>query len=441
MTEPKRPRRGSRSLRQILSATVLATAALTTWAACSTKPTEIVAGVTTQLQVPKYLKTVGIAVQLGGRLVFCEAYPVYDGSVTLPSTIGVVPAEGDSPTEPVTVQILGFRTEQSQFANDCIANIPDVGDDEDGDGTPEVMVVRRRRLPYDPDRIVYLPMPLRESCAEVRCGDDETCLGGVCEPADVDPATLEDYDDSFVFGNTNTCFDPSRCLPEQALVPALLEDEAKCTYRVPWPMDAPAPTPGDMNVRIVYDTFGTEILDLDPIEGFIMPDPQDPLLIQLAPNMCEGVVKKGRMLAIQAAPLCPAKRPLQPICDGALSAIVQAQNAVVGGGQESLCTQASLLVPTESALYVLMDRSQSMSEFYGPDGLNVAINTPLENPIAKETRVGLSPLPATSCDAENQFATNLLVPFGKVDAVRAPIGSFLGDPMLQADAPLHLEAA
>ena len=52
------------------------------FAGCTSQPTEIVSGVTTQLQVPKFLQSVGVVVQLGGRLVFCESYDVVDGTVT-----------------------------------------------------------------------------------------------------------------------------------------------------------------------------------------------------------------------------------------------------------------------------------------------------------------------------------------------------------------------
>jgi hypothetical protein len=61
------------------------------WLACaSTDPTEIVGGVTTQIKVPDYLRSVGLTVQVGGEVKFCDAYPVTDGVTSLPATLGVL---------------------------------------------------------------------------------------------------------------------------------------------------------------------------------------------------------------------------------------------------------------------------------------------------------------------------------------------------------------
>ncbi|HHH31094.1 MAG TPA: hypothetical protein ENK57_22485, partial [Polyangiaceae bacterium] len=264
MPNPKRLRPAL--IHRALAAATMVSVAAAAFAGCTSQPTEIVGGVTTQLQVPKFLQSVGVVVQLGGRLIFCESYDVVDGTVTLPSTLGVVPQEtGDaSPTDPVTIQILGFRTPQAAFSSDCVASIPDVGEQE-------VFVVRRRRLPYVDDRIVYLPMPLRESCSNVDCADDETCIGSLCESMDIDPNELEDYRDDFVFGTSNTCFNASVCADDGAMAPTYVTDAGNCTFRTVWPDDAPQPGPGMLNVRIVYDSFASEILDLDDEEGFVFP--------------------------------------------------------------------------------------------------------------------------------------------------------------------------
>ena len=85
------------------------------WARKLMADTEIVAGMTTQMQVPKELKSVGVVVSLGGQLIFCQSYPVADGSVRLPSTLGVAPQEDrEGVIEPVTVSVLGFRTLQGE---------------------------------------------------------------------------------------------------------------------------------------------------------------------------------------------------------------------------------------------------------------------------------------------------------------------------------------
>ena len=422
-------------VRQVLAGAIMLSVSAAGFAGCTSKPTEIVSGVTTQLQVPKFLQSVGVVVQLGGRLIFCESYDVVDGTVTLPSTLGTVPQEnGDaSPSDPVTIQILGFRTPQAAFSSDCVASIPDVGEQE-------VFVVRRRRLPYVDDRILYLPMPLRESCSDVDCPDDQTCIGSLCESMDVDPGTLQDYRDDYVFGNTNTCFNASLCADDKALVPTYIVDEDTCTFRTAWPDDAPQPGPGMLNVRIIYDSFAAEILDLDAKEGFVFPDVNDPLTFRLASNMCEGAYKNGRIIAVQASPLCSAKTPLQPICADDLAEILDGSNRVAGS-DVNLCTLAAALEQTESALYVLLDAGQPMAQYFGPDGFAFAVETPLESPIAARTRVGFATVPAASCAADNDYLTPT-IGFANVDAVREPIGEFLLDTNnLVAGDDINLESA
>jgi hypothetical protein len=424
-------------VRRALAASLLLGLSATAYAGCRNTPTEIVAGVTTQLQVPKFLSSVGVTVQIGGRVVFCQSYDVVNGVANLPSTIGTIPNDqtDGAPTEPVTIQILGFRQHQDSFSSDCLTSIPDVGQQE-------VFVVRRQRMPYVPDRILYMPMPLKESCSNVDCADDETCIGSICESMDVDSSALQDYRDEFVFGDANTCFSSEQCMPEQALVPALIQDDKNCTFRVPWPDEAPAPSAGDLNVRIVYDTFATEILDLDAKEGFVFPDDKDPLTFRLASNMCEGLYKQGRIIAIQAAALCPAKRALQPICSDDLTKILSGDTNVAGG-PVNLCTQGTALSQTESALYILMDSSQAMVEFFGPQGLAVAVNTPLENPIAARTRIAFASMPAANCAADADYVNSPAVPFGVVADVREPIGEFLGNVgnVLAGNPDINLEPA
>lgn len=418
-----------------LAAALLAAGALGAWAGCTSKPTEIVSGVSTQIQVPRYLQSVGVIVQSGGRLVFCQSYPVFDGTVTLPSTLGAVPQEEEK-LEPLTVHIIGLREFSPEFDSDCVTRIPE-------DGEAEVLVIRRRRMPYVTDRILYLPMPLRESCSEMDCDDaTETCIGGKCEPMDIDSTVLEDYKDEYVFGNTSTCFSIAQCLPQALTVPAALTDPTNCTFRALWPPEAPAAEPGYINVRIVYDSFGTEVLDLDAKEGFVIPDPNDPLTFRLADNMCEAVYKTGRILAVSASPLCPAKPPLQPICDTDLPAILSGEGIL--GNLDPICTLGKL-TQTESALYVLMERSASMEDFFGEQGLKFALETPLQNPIAARTKLAFDfavPAMTGNCPVDTNYQTPT-IGFDIVDTVREPIGNALADQsgLPTANDPLFLDAA
>jgi hypothetical protein len=425
------------------AAAIMASSAAVGFSGCSTTPTEIVAGMTTQIQVPKHLKSVGVVVQLGGRLIFCQAYDVADGVVNLPSTLGVVPQEGrdEIPLEPVTVSVLGFNTRQGEkFNNDCVVNIPDADADE-------VLVVRRRRLPYISERIVFLPMPLKESCLSVACASDETCVGGVCEPDLLGENDVVDYNDSLIFGNTNTCFDPAICLADGVTLPAVLTDPASCTFRYPvTPGGTPPSLPAfGLNVEVIYQSGGTEILDLDPKEGFVFPDPNDPLTFQLAPNLCASNYALGKIVAVRAAPGCAAKQPLQPICDAALAGIQAGLRAPSSSAVQALCP-AGDLTATESALYVLMDRSASMADLYGPQGLQFAVETPLKNPVAARTRMAFSFLPADAGDcaspATNAYASPTFG-FDDVDDVRPAIADALGTAsnVLSSDPMLFLDAA
>jgi hypothetical protein len=412
------------------------------FSSCTTPATEIVAGMTTQIQVPKELKAVGVVIRFGGQLVSCKNYPVSDGTARLPSTLGVIPQEDrEGALEPVTVTVLGFRTAEQglNFDDTCVASIPNAEDD------PEVLVVRSKRLPYIDERIIYLPMPLRESCVGKKCDENQTCIGGVCEDSLVDSAKLADYRDSLIFGNTNTCFSPERCLPDGLTIPAVLTDPATCTFRYTLPPGAPelTTTPGSLNVQLLYRTFGTEILDLDDKEGFVFPDANDPLTFRLAANLCESNYQQGKILSVRAAPVCPAKRELQPICDPELADIQAGLDVLGGGDNANLCTFGAPLVATESALYVLLDRSASMSDLFQPEFLPVAINTPLENPVASRTRLALGFLPAQASDCTTSSFETPDFPFGNVDDVRGPISEAIADPstVLPDDPELYLDGA
>jgi hypothetical protein len=343
------------------------------------------------------------------------------------------------------VQVLGLRQQQSDFATDC-ATV----NDED----PNVMVIRRRRLTFVDERILFLPLPLKESCRDKVCGEEETCIGGACAPMDVPPDSLPDYEQNLLFGDTNTCFDPSACLESLGPLPlpVLLEQAEDCTFRVALPGQLPVPAPGELNVRVHYDSFGTEVLDLDghgaspaEAEGFGFTDPQDALRFKLAPNLCESNYKQDRILALEASTRCASKRALQPLCSPRESTDAGAASTGGSGGtaRAPLCT-VDALRPVESAALVLLDNSNSMFGFYGTgaEGLALLVGLPLGNPVARRTHVALGVLPAAADDCGgNTFASR--VAFGLAPAVRDDVGAFLQAPgsVLPGDPPLYLGAA
>ncbi len=426
------------------------------FAGCSDDPTEIVAGMTTQINVGKDMQVVGVTVRLGGRFVFCQGYDVVNGTVTLPSTLGVVPQEDRDtvPAEPVTVEVVGFRgnvTTAEEFSLNCSINTYNAGE---GDAR----VLRRRRMPYFAGEILYLPMPLKESCKDVSCAEDETCVGGLCESADIDNSSLEAYADELIFGNTSTCFSPERCIPLGATLPAVpvgdpTAADFDCTYRFPQDPNAdPIPTsPGALNVDVIYQSFNTEILDLDDKEGFTFPDPNDPLTFRLAENLCISQIKQPdpRIIGIRSAPLCAAKRALQPICDDELKDIQDGGRSPVSNltNLNSLCTVSLPLTPADSALYVLLDKSDSMREFFSPDALQFALSLSLRNPVAAKTQIAFDYL--TSNQVGGDFCTEVpnpyltpLVPFGEAEAVQPFIAAELANPsggIDMADGDLDIE--
>ncbi len=423
-------------------------------ASCTTPTTEIVAGLTTQIRVPDELKSVAVIVTSGGRNIFCRGYAVNEGVVKLPATLGVAPSEDRDgvPPEPVNVSVIGLRIPlPDTFDVDCFVSPPDVQTDriENGD-VSDVMVVRRAALQYTEDRILYMPVPLKESCTDVRCPLSESCVGGKCVDSALDGATVVDYRDELIFGRSNTCFSPERCLPAAATPLAVLTDAATCTYRFPVPpgQDPPPTSPGALNVEVLYASGGTEILDLDDREGFTFPDPNDPLTFRLAQNLCESQFlepETPKILGVYAAPLCPAKTPLQPICEAELAGIQAGERSpLIQIESEFVCTVGSPLQATESLLYVLLDRSASMADLFGPEGLQFAVDIPLQNPVAARTRLALSWLPAAA--GECPSGAGYLTPefgFDDVEALRDPLAAALGDTAtLLADDPiLNLDGA
>jgi hypothetical protein len=184
------------------------------WSGCAEKKaTEFVAGISSQVQVPRDLQTVVITVSVNGVLAFNNNYPVYDGKVELPKTLGVQQAS-TPPGTPVNISVLGFDVPQSAqlpaFTDQ--SSIPTVGSAETA-ANPNVnggaRVLRSTTQPYEQGQIIYVPMPLHYSCYDVDCGQAApagtiancgagngatagpcTCKAGVCVDPTTDPTTL-----------------------------------------------------------------------------------------------------------------------------------------------------------------------------------------------------------------------------------------------------------
>ena len=157
-------------------------------AGCSaTKPTELVPGATTQVEVPKDLGGLRVIVVGNGQKVFDQSYSVSNGIVLLPATLGIV-AKGSASTV-VTIAMFGYKPSviddpacSNMSWNDTLQNPQPVG------SQCGPSVERGSTQTYVDSRILFLPMPLSYSCwgNDTCTGTSEpgtttqTCMGGQC---------------------------------------------------------------------------------------------------------------------------------------------------------------------------------------------------------------------------------------------------------------------
>ncbi|MGH7327726.1 MAG: hypothetical protein ACREJX_05190, partial [Polyangiaceae bacterium] len=306
-------------------------------------------------------------------------FEVVQGKVQLPRTLGV---NKEHDNIPVTISIIGFLDPASDL-DDNRDDCPDDPAQPSGFAVnpnfkPQAKVVRRSIQTYRDNHIAFVPMPLRFSCFDNLCNGSadtvatQTCKGGTCVDATIDSASLPDYNDDLVYGNTNTCFSNLRCLAN-AQQPTLL-DATNCLYSATGPA---GPDPADLNVRVIYDGFVSETLDDDRDEGFFVPDATKPDQFQLAPGLCQAT-KSGAthpILSIGASRGCPTKTALQPLCNEG----------------------AQVLIPSPSALYLMLDRSQAMQPLITqPQGVSQVLGLTLQDAALATTNIGFKFIPAIS---------------------------------------------
>ena len=384
------------------------------WTGCdASKTTELVAGVSTQVQVPRDIKSILIDVNVGGANVFCMAYTVYDGHVQLPRTLGTLPAREAG--TPVTIKVSAFQVDADSSDVMVLSNCslaPTVGGDPMTGGGAKVLRVSRQ--PYSQDAILFVPMPLKYSCFDLDCGssDDMTCKAGQCVGSDTDVSKLVPYDDAVLFGKDSTCFavfGDNGCFADIATVPPLTVDDATCTYAIPGAVGGPplpagitAPQvpsgvtlpPDGLNVRITYDSGITnEILDLDKDEGFIVPNPSTPQIFKLVDGLCQMVHGTGpsthRITGIQVSPICRPKLSSQSICAADALAIVGANPDGTAMSPTGTCSTAAL-VPVQSAVEFVVDPTANAQDFYSAAS---ALIPKLSDPGLKNLLLGVQFIP------------------------------------------------
>jgi hypothetical protein len=414
---------------------------------CSpTKPTELVPGVSTQIQVPRDLAGIRIDLLANGAQVFCQTYSAYQGVVTLPSTLGVI--AGQSPETIVTVTIGGYDESgvSGSVYSDCTQ------DQVVDDTKPESpRLLRRSVQTYVAEHILYLPMPLSYSCFDANCaamGPNFGCKGAQCVADPSNPAAaaqkLVDFTPSLIDG-TDICFSPKECfppsLPDAAWVPAVADasDAANCTYG----FGPNAPMGTGLNVRVFYEEQSAEssatgpvvtvlnsgeveILDEDPVEGFTvlpaLPGAGQRARFQLAPGLCtlvQNFIKPptppSRFIAItdvQVSPLCPPKTQLLPLCAGQNSPYLPdggiAPNLPDGASStDGKCNVAVPLVQTPSTAYLVMDNSEVMHAAFGATGAATAMSLSLADPVFQRTSAAFSFLPHDDAECNATTPTSL----------------------------------
>jgi hypothetical protein len=391
------------------------------------KQTELVAGVSTQVQVPRDLRTVRVDVTVGGSLVHCSPYKVYDGRVQLPKTLGTIPASASG--QRVSITVTGFTTDTAEEVTDCGRQVQV--------SKENARILRRSIQTYSPDKILFVPMPLKYACYDVDCstgGSDSTCKAGRCVDANVPVESLAEYDDKLVFGDSASCFRALRDTVNGAEVPGCVDpaspvetvDATKCIYKLP---DA-APGTG-LNVVAVYDGgFLEEILDVDKDEGFTVPDPAKPREFQLAPGLCElarGVDEQGKpttsqrsITGLKASATCAPKLPTQPICNKDVNKITTGNaEGNVSPGPNVQCGLINLTkTPAETSILLVVQKDTNNEDFFKGvtddpllPSVKVGLAYALTNPALSTANVALSYTPEGTVSAACGAGLGFAVPF------------------------------
>lgn len=463
------------STRRALTVAAFAACAVA-WSGCEAKKqTEYVAGVSTQVQVPRDLKAIRIDVSVGGVVQFCRGYRVYDGKVQLPRSLGEFPSQGTPGPDPITVTVSGFTEEFSETTgnsvfDNCTSVAPKVGDPSQG-----TRILRRSRQPYVADSILFLPMPLKYSCFDFKGCEDETktCKAGRCVDAKVDETKLPKYSDDLIDGTGGGCFAAAQCFAAGA--PAVVVNPDDCTYAVPnappsSPPQAegappnPFPKSGDgINVEITYDGGLTrEILDKDDLEGFLVPDPAGkPQQFRLAPGLCdlvkgyglpdatfpEGAPTEHRITAVRVSGTCRAKSPFQPLCaSDQLTAMGVDPGGVSSNPSPPAACKPLELKPPKAALLILADDTRNSELFY-KQAPGQTVGLPLSDPAFSTAEIGLSFFPGPgTCAANGSFAPAVVPKLARLakDDVKAQFttaGADNGALLKPTDAPVDLDGA
>ncbi|MFW5739580.1 MAG: hypothetical protein ACOC1F_04375 [Myxococcota bacterium] len=279
-------------------------------AGCTTtdESTQVTVAITSETQIPKELNQLEVVVvdsrgSEASRILHDVQNPGF-----FPATLSLIPRNEDSLEGPVRVEVRGqLRTDQ---------------------GETITAVLRRATISYAEGRNLLLPMPLRMACFAVdRCGPDETCEGGTCQPANKREIDLVDFREELVFGAAagQQCFSEEACLSDSTFVP-LATDTPDDVCEVELPPDTVLGQDGRprINVSIQWAVAPERVIALDegdPIEGWTFTDDQR---IRMSEGVCLSLrdvldeqgnrLVPDEALGVFVSTACEPKRKLQPFC-------------------------------------------------------------------------------------------------------------------------------
>ena len=262
-------------------------------AACSSvdEQTQITLGLSAETEIPKELDSFAIRVfsTRTGELRFSQDYFPTSGR-EFPTTLAVIPADEASLESPIRVEIEGRQGSKVQLRRQSVVS-------------------------FFKKRNVFLNVPLRMACFQFKdCGPENTCAGGQCVPARIDPSTLPEYESRYVFGENGRCFDEEKCLGDRETL--VIEDNCEFSFR--------DRGEGVGNVSIRWAAAPGRVLALesdDPQEGWRRIGPGRGRLSQGA---CDSHFQRrgpdDELLVsdwaktVYFSGTCPSKPKLLPIC-------------------------------------------------------------------------------------------------------------------------------
>jgi hypothetical protein len=277
--------------------------ALAIGVACSAKELppkgEVVVVLTTDLNPPKDFDVAHVRVTEvddagnDGKELLDADYS-FPSSVTLPATLGII--GGPDPNVRVHVRVV----------------VRQLG---------KVILLRDVRTSIPQDRIAALPIGIQWLCEgdqfvvesaqgpQSKCEKDKTCIAGACQPIDVDPSTLPNYDPGALGGvaGNDQCFDTLSCFSGEGVkvvtpTPDCLVD-ATSINRPNVAIELTPPQAGVCTPDVCLVP-----LDEDPLIGWI----REGTSLRLPDQVC----KRG--LTVLLSTKCDSKTSLVPPC-GALS--------------------------------------------------------------------------------------------------------------------------